>query len=96
MVYTGRTMDAAEALEVGLVELVVRPEGLDEAVASRVESICAAGPQAIRLQKALLQEWEGQSVDGAIAAGIRTFRRAYSTGEPQEFMERFLNRDRSS
>ena len=51
LVYTGRTMDAVEALEVGLVELVVPPEGLDEAVAGRVESICAAGPEAIRCRR---------------------------------------------
>lgn len=94
LVYTGRSMDAAEALAVGMVEAVVAPRELDEAVASRVESICAAGPQSIRAQKVLLREWEKLPLDAAIEAGIRTFRSSYGTGEPREFMERFLNRER--
>jgi enoyl-CoA hydratase/carnithine racemase len=92
LIYTGRTMDAAEALGVGMVEAVVPPGELDAAVASRVESICAAGPQSIRAQKLLLREWEKLPLDEAIETGIRTFRASYGTGEPREFMERFLNR----
>lgn len=94
LVYTGRSMDATEALAVGMVEAVVAPGELDEAVASRVESICAAGPQSIRAQKLLLREWEQLPLEAAIEAGIQTFRASYGTGEPREFMERFLNRER--
>ncbi|MBW2061769.1 MAG: enoyl-CoA hydratase/isomerase family protein [Deltaproteobacteria bacterium] len=94
IIYTGRYLSAAEALECGLVERVVSPEKLDAAVEEWVEAILNAGPQAIRLQKALIRHWEILPPDEAIEKGIQTFGQAYETDEPQRFMKRFLERRR--
>ena len=56
LLLTGRTIDAAEALSCGFIEkLTVRAE-LDEAVERRLEAIAAAGPRAVRIQKALIRK----------------------------------------
>jgi enoyl-CoA hydratase/carnithine racemase len=94
LVLTGETIDAAEALRIGLVEKVAPFSGLDAAVERWIAALLAAGPRAIRLQKQLMRDWERLPLEGAIAAGIATFRRTYQTDEPRRLMERFLNRRR--
>jgi enoyl-CoA hydratase/carnithine racemase len=88
------TIDAAEAERWGLVERVVAPEALDAAVAEWIDHLCAAGPLAIRNQKALIRQWEGLPVGEAIAAGIPAFARAWDTEEPRRMMRGFLERRR--
>src|SRR6185437_14972322 len=58
LLLTGETIGAVEALAWGLVDVVVQPEQLDRAVDELARPILAAGPQAIRLQKALILDWE--------------------------------------
>ena len=52
----GEIIDADTALRWGLVERVVAPEALDAEVEKVVSALLAAGPQAIRRQKALMQQ----------------------------------------
>jgi len=94
IIYTHRSVSAAEALSCGLVERVVAREELDRAVEEWVEAIINAGALAIRLQKALIRHWETLPVDRAIEKGIQAFGQAYQTDEPQTFMKRFLERKR--
>ncbi|MET4699958.1 enoyl-CoA hydratase [Constrictibacter sp. MBR-5] len=84
--YTGENIDAREALEWGLVERVVPAAELDAAVARWVDSIVAAGPNAIRLQKGLMREWEAMPVNDAIQAGVRCIARSYETDEPRRLI----------
>ena len=88
----GQNIDAAEALRIGLIEKVTPPDGLDAAVAIWIDAVLAAGPKAVRLQKALMREWERLPLDAAIDAGIASFRSSYETDEPRSMMERFLSR----
>jgi enoyl-CoA hydratase len=94
LLLTGATIDAAEALRWGLVERVVAPEALDDAVAAALDAILAAGPQALRLQKQLVQDWENLPVGAAIGAGIRVFADAWRSDEPARMMRAFLDRRR--
>ena len=82
LLYTAEHIDAATAFQWGLVEKIVPPADLDDAVAHWVDAILEAGPQAIRLQKELIREWEAMPVNDAIQAGVRNFVRAYDTDEP--------------
>ena len=82
LLYTAENIDAATAFQWGLVEKIVPPADLDDAVAHWVDAILEAGPQAIRLQKELIREWEAMPVNDAIQAGVRNFVRAYDTDEP--------------
>ncbi len=91
----GETIDAAMAERWGLVEEVVAPEGLDAAVERRVSALVAAGPRAVRLQKALIREWESLAPAEAITAGIRCFVKAWETDEPKTLMRAFTQRKKS-
>jgi enoyl-CoA hydratase len=55
-----------------------------------VTAILAAGPRAIRLQKALMREWEELGLSEAVERGIDAFAEAYATTEPAERMAEFL------
>jgi enoyl-CoA hydratase/carnithine racemase len=90
----GEIIDAPTALSWGLVERVVAPGRLDAEVDKVLAALFAAGPQAVRLQKSLMREWENLPADQAIAAGIDAFSRAYETDEPRRMMSVFLNRTR--
>ena len=90
----GETIDAETALRWGLIERVVVPEALDREVETIAAALLAAGPQAVRRQKALMREWENLPVDAAIAAGIDAFVRAFETDEPRRMLSDFANRKR--
>jgi enoyl-CoA hydratase/carnithine racemase len=94
LIYTGETISAQEAAKCGLIESVVPEEQLDEAVNRWVEAILEAGPRAVRLQKALLRQWETLSLDEAIERGIESFAEAYRSDEPLRLMKGFLQRKR--
>lgn len=91
LIYTGEPISAAEALDCGLVERVVPRDLLDQAVARWAEAIIRAGPGAVRLQKALMREWERLPLGQAIERGIESFGKAYDTDEPGRMMQQFLN-----
>jgi enoyl-CoA hydratase/carnithine racemase len=91
----GDIVDAETALRWGLVERVVAPDMLDREVETIVASLLAAGPQAVRLQKALMRQWEQLPADAAIAAGIDAFVRAFETDEPKRMLSAFTQRKRT-
>jgi enoyl-CoA hydratase len=82
LLLTGETIGAAEALAWGLVDVVVPPAGLDEAVETLLRPILAAGPHAIRLQKSLILDWEELPTTAAVKRGIDCFISAFETDEP--------------
>ena len=82
LLLTGETIGAAEALAWGLVDLVAPPAALDEAVETLACPILAVGPNAIRLQKSLILEWEELPTTAAVARGIDCFVSAFETDEP--------------
>jgi enoyl-CoA hydratase len=92
MLMTGRVMTAQEALDAGLVQKVVAPARLDDAVRLWTDAILSAGPRAIRAQKALMRRWETGHVDAAIEAGVEAFREAYGSDEPRTKLHEVLVR----
>lgn len=59
MCYTGEMIDADQALAIGLVNTVVAPEALDDAVAALVARVTCNSPAAIRRGKYALAATEG-------------------------------------
>jgi enoyl-CoA hydratase len=90
LLLTGDTIDAATALAWGLVEEVAPIELLDQAIDRILDSILASGPQAIRLQKALIDAWEGLPPREAIQRGIGSFAAAWQTDEPARMMQAYF------
>jgi enoyl-CoA hydratase/carnithine racemase len=68
---TGRSVPAAEALELRLAELVVPPAELDGAVADLVAALLAVDPAAARATKELLAGAAGRTLEQQAAAERR-------------------------
>ena len=96
LLLTGETIDAGTALDWGMVEEVVPAGELDAAVERALDGILASGPQAVRLQKALIADWERSSLETAIQLGIERFAEAWLTDEPQRMMRTFMTRRRAA
>ena len=92
LLFTGERITAAEALRIGLIERAAPTEHLDEVVGEWIDAICKAGRNAVRLQKALIREWEELPTERAIERGIDYFAEAFKGDEPRFLMTRFLKR----
>jgi enoyl-CoA hydratase len=95
LVFTGRHIDAREAVECRLVERVVAAAQLDVAVEDWVAAIVAAGPAAIRAQKVLIRDWERMSIADAVQQGIRAVAAAHGSEEARRLMRAFVERRNS-
>jgi enoyl-CoA hydratase len=82
LLLTGDSIDAAQALEWGLIDECAPPDKLDAAQERLLVPLLASGREALRLQKELMLEWENLPARDAVQAGIRSFRAAFDTDEP--------------
>lgn len=92
LLFLGETIDAARALDWGVVSRVVEPARLRAAVDAVLARLAACGPTALRLQKSLVARWRESDQPSAVRAGIDAFAAAYATGEPREGAAAFLER----
>lgn len=83
LLLTGEAIDAQTALAWGLVDAVAPPEALDAEIERFAAAILAGGKEALRLQKALIADWQDLSTSAAIGRGIDVFAEAYETDEPR-------------
>jgi enoyl-CoA hydratase/carnithine racemase len=90
LLLTGAAIDARTAERWGLVEWCVPAAQLDGAVEELLQAILACGPEAIRLQKTLIREWEDLPLAQAVERGITCFAEAFLTDEPQRMLGAFL------
>jgi len=79
----GENIGANEALAWGLIDRAVPPDRLDAEIEAFAGPILAAGPQAVRLQKSLILDWEEMHTAAAVARGIDTFVDTFATDEPR-------------
>jgi enoyl-CoA hydratase len=95
LVMTGATIDAATALNWGLVDAVTTADKLDAEVEKLLGELLECGAEALAAQKVLIRKWEELPLKEAIDASIPIFGRAFQTGEPQHHMQAFINRPRT-
>jgi enoyl-CoA hydratase len=95
LVMTGATIDAATALQWGLVDVVTTPDQLDAEVEEAVAEVLSCGAEAVAAQKVLIRKWEELPLTEAINASIPIFGQAFLTGEPQKHMQAFIDRPRT-
>ena len=91
LILTGETIDAATALSWGLVDAVSAPGDLDGAVARAIAPLLACGPAALKAQKELMLQWEELPLSQAVNVSVPVFGQAFTTGEPQRYMQHFLD-----
>lgn len=94
LLLTGDTIDATTALAHGLVHQLHTLDALDAAVQRTAHQLAGLGPQVLRQQKRLMRDWARLPLEDAIAASVAEFGQAFTTGEPQHHMRRFLDRKR--
>ena len=92
LILTGETISASTALDWGLLNKVVPLAQLDAEIDKVTDGFLACGAQVLRTQKALLRSWEQLPLSQALRQSIESFGEAFTTGEPQEFMQAFLDR----
>ena len=89
---TAENIDAPTALAWGLVDKVAPPGGLDAAVEHTINALLECGPEALRIQKDLLRQWEELPLTESVNLSIGVFGKSFLTGEPQRLMQGFLDR----
>ena len=94
LVMTAANIDAPTALAWGLVNAVAPEGGLDAAVERVVTALLECGPEALRAQKAMLNEWQELPLKEAVNLSIGVFGQSYLGGEPQRLMQGFIDRKR--
>jgi enoyl-CoA hydratase len=92
LVFTGDIIDAQEALRIGLVNMVVPPETLMDAVHSMAQKISAVGPTAVRLAKTVLNRGIDAPMATAQSYEMEAFSILFSTDEAKEGMTAFLEK----
>jgi enoyl-CoA hydratase len=90
LLLTAETIDAQTAERWGLIDWCVPAAQLDAAVDELLEAILACGANALRLQKALIREWEDLPLSQAVERGIARFAEAFASDEPKAMMGAFL------
>jgi enoyl-CoA hydratase/carnithine racemase len=91
MLLTGRNYNAQEAEAMGFLQTLTGPDALDAAIDGRLRDFLAAGPRALRAQKALLNAWQEPGLADAIAISIDAFADAYETDEPARMLAPHLD-----
>jgi enoyl-CoA hydratase len=92
LVLTGDRVDAARALQMGLVNRVVpRARLLDEALAL-VERVAKNGPLAVRIAKDTLQRGLDLPLEAGLALEARAFGTVFATHDQREGMKAFAEK----
>jgi enoyl-CoA hydratase/carnithine racemase len=94
MLLTGQPISARRALELGLVNRVVPPDGLDAAVGELVEAILAASPLVVRLGKAAFYEQLSLSEEEAYERAVGVMTHNAVRCDAQEGIRAFLEKRR--
>ena len=89
---TGASVDAGEALRLGLVHGVHAPEALEEQLAAVLRDVLACAPAALAATKALLAQARLQDPADLVASAAAAFSRAALGPEGQEGMAAFLQK----
>jgi enoyl-CoA hydratase/carnithine racemase len=92
MAFTGDTIDAAKALEWGLVEQVCTHETLETAAQALAERIAANPGHALRLCKRLLREGQHMRLDSLLELSAAYQALAHHTEDHQEAVGAFLDK----
>ncbi len=92
LIFTGRRLGAAEAIEIGMINRVVARSELETAAMELANTIAAAPPFGMRLVKrALNRTWDAQGFKVALSAHFDMHQLSHVTQEFQEHLKRGLD-----
>ena len=94
LIYTGRTIKADEALAMGLVNKVTKPEALMQETLAMAQTICQKAPFAIKQAKAAVNKGLQVSIDKAIAIETEEFAQCFATEDQKMAMTAFVKKEK--
>lgn len=92
LIFTGRFFTAEEALSIGLVNAVYKPEELMDEAMKLAEVIAKNGPIAVRLSKEAINNGMQMDIDTAIRYESEIFGECFSTEDQKEGMNAFVEK----
>ena len=92
MLLTGETVDADEALSIGLVDKVVPKAQLEEAAQETAETFLGMGRYILATQKQIVSAWLEMGQEAAAEYSIKAFSMCFNTPYPNEAMTAFLEK----
>ena len=92
MLFTGKTIKADEALQIGLVSAVYPHEALKEAALNLAAKIAANAPIAVKHAKQAFNEGNGKPLTEAMGIETKHFAACFETEDQKEGMQAFLER----
>jgi enoyl-CoA hydratase len=92
LIYTGRLIDADEAVRIGLAARQFAPDALLEEVHKIAHEIAAKGPLAVRRAKQLLREGADLAIERANSMEATAFAACFATQDQREGMRAFLDK----
>jgi enoyl-CoA hydratase len=92
LIFSSKTIDAAEALRIGLVNKVTEPETLLSEAKALALQIAAQAPIAVRLSKAAISRGAQCDIDTALMYEAEVFGECFSTEDQKEGMSAFVEK----
>ncbi|MDD2491028.1 MAG: enoyl-CoA hydratase-related protein [Bacteroidales bacterium] len=92
LIFSGRVIDAAEALSIGLVNKIVQPSELMSTALQMANSFASKAPIAVRLSKKIINYATDFPTEESTNLENRLFGSCFSTSDQKEGMEAFLQK----
>lgn len=92
LMWTGRMVGAAEALELGLFDRVVPPESLEEETLAFAVSLAGGSPDAVARTKAAVYTASGGGLEEALGAELAGQRELFAGPDAEEGLRAFLEK----
>lgn len=94
LILTGRTIDAAEALRIGLVHALHAPERLLDEAVLLAEAIAQNAPLAVRAAKRAMREGADLELPEGVAGEAELFAGCFATEDQKDAMAAFVEKRR--
>jgi enoyl-CoA hydratase/carnithine racemase len=95
LIFTGRRVDAAEALSIGIADRVVAGEELDSAAAAWAAELAKSPPTAVSLAKAIVNRTYELDAKDVFALSAEAMALCYTTDEHRDSVAEFLDASKS-
>lgn len=92
LIFSGRMIEADEAKEIGLVNVVYAPEALMDGALEMTKSFAKNAPIAVKYAKACIDRGMQMDIDGGIACENELFAMCFATADQKEGMGAFLEK----
>ena len=92
MLLTGQSVEAEEALRIGLIDRLVSRAELEGAVSETVNGFLGMSPYVLSTQKEIVAKWLEMGEEEAAEYSIKAFALCFATSHPHEAMTAFLEK----